>query len=119
MAWYDKIKKAIEDTATLDVVTTTGSITLTADDMPVDDKGNVKWEDLADKVSAKIRNAKVEVVAFTHSQWDCDSFIFVKSDLSPAEKTLLESHAATVDAAHATRREAVKMVGELIGSGGN
>jgi hypothetical protein len=70
MAWYDKIKEAITDTTTLDVVTTTGSINLTAEDMPVDDKGRVKWEELADMVSSKIRSAKVSVVAFTHSQWD-------------------------------------------------
>lgn len=109
MAWIDKIRDAIADTATLDVVTTTGSIKLTAADMD-----GVNWEQMADTVSAKIKAAEVDVVAFTHSQWDCDSFVFVKNNLSDAEKVLVDAHGASVQAAHETRREAVKMLADII-----
>lgn len=109
MAWIDKIKDAIKDTKTLDVVTTTGTITLTSADM-----GAGNWEDIADKVSEKIKAAEISVVAYTHSQWDCDTFMFVKASASDEEQKLVESHAAVVDAAHATRREAVKMLAGAI-----
>lgn len=107
--WIDKIKDAISDTTTLDVVTTTGSIELTAADMA--DPG---WEKIADKVSEKIKAANISVVAYTHSQWDCDTFMFVKTSPSDEEQKLVESHAAVVDAAHATRREAVRMLTDAI-----
>lgn len=109
MPWFDKIKNAVKDTVTLDVVTTTGSIKLTAQDM------SGGWEKIADKVSEKIKAANVNVVAYTHSQWDCDTFMFVKEELTESEQKLVESHAAVVDASHTTRREAVKLVKDLIG----
>lgn len=108
-SWTDKIKDAIADTITLDVVTTTGSIKLTAESMK--DK---KWEELADVVSAQLKAAELDVVAFTHTQWDCDAFAFVKSDLTESEQALVDAHAASVDSAHATRREAVKMLAEIL-----
>ncbi|MHC4743267.1 MAG: hypothetical protein ACYS8Z_15235 [Planctomycetota bacterium] len=111
--WYDEIKEAIKDIATLDVVTTTGSIQFAANELV-----NVDWEKMAEAVSKKIKAADINVVAFTHSQWDCDSFIFVKTPLSEEEQKLVESHAAVVDAAHATRREAVKMLAEVVKPGG-
>jgi len=108
-AWIDGIKGAIRDTKTLDVVTTTGTITLTAADM-----NNANWEAIGAKVSEKIKAAEVSVVAYTHSQWDCDTFMFVKASASDEEQKLVDSHAAVVDAAHATRREAVKMLVDAI-----
>ncbi len=109
MAWFDKIKDAIKDTTTLDVVTTNGSIQLTSEDM----QGG--WENIANSVSEKIKASNVNVVAYTHSQWDADTFMFVKENLSEAEQKLVESHAAVVDASHATRREAVKLVKDFVG----
>lgn len=111
MAWFDKIKDAIKDTTTLDVVTASGSIQLTAADM-----GDDGWENIAEKVSAKVKAANVNIVAFTHTQWDCDTFMFVKENLSESEQALVESHAAVVDASHATRRAAVKLLHGIIGS---
>jgi hypothetical protein len=108
--WIEKIRESLDDIATLDVVTTTGNITLTSADL-----GDVtNWENLADKVSQKIKSAEIEVVAYTHSQWDCDNFTHVKKDLSEAEKLLVQSHNATVDSAHELRREAIKVLHELI-----
>lgn len=109
MAWIDTIKNAIKDTTELNVVTTTGTITLTSADMD-----NVNWEAIGAKVSEKIKAAEVSVVAYTHSQWDCDTFMFVKASASDEEQKLVESHAAVVDAAHATRRQAVKMLADAI-----
>jgi len=111
MPWFDKIKDAIKDTTSLDVVTTNGSIQLTAADMA----GGGGWEKIAEKVSEKIKAANVNVVAYTHSQWDCDTFMFVKENLSEAEQNLVESHAAVVDASHATRRETVKLLKDFVG----
>jgi hypothetical protein len=107
--WVDKIRDSLEDIATLDVVTTTGNITLTT----ADTGALTNWEKLADKVSEKIKAAEIEVVAYTHSQWDCDNFTHVKKDLSDAEKLLVETHNATVDSAHELRREAVKVLKDL------
>ena len=112
-AWIDNIKESLKDMATLDVVTTTGNITLTTEDMG-GGTGPINWEDIADKVSAKIKSAEIEVVAYTHSQWDCDNFTHVKKDLSDAEKLLVETHNATVDSAHELRREAIKVLKDII-----
>lgn len=111
MSWKSKIEEAMKDTTTLDVVTTTGSIKLTANDM-----ASQGWGKIAEAVSAKIKKAELNVVAYTHTQWDCDTFMFVKSSPSDEEQKLVESHAAVVDAAHATRREAVKMMVDVLKS---
>lgn len=111
--WVDNIRDSLKDIATLDVVTTTGNITLTTADMG-GDGAPTNWEDIADKVSAKIKSADIEVVAYTHSQWDCDNFTHVKKDLSEGEKLLVETHNATVDSAHELRREAIKVLKDLL-----
>jgi hypothetical protein len=108
--WLDSIRDSLKDIATLDVVTTIGNIKLTT----ADTNGMTNWEELADKVSEKIKEADIEVVAYTHSQWDCDNFTHVKKDLSDAEKLLVETHNATVDSAHELRREAVKVLKDML-----
>lgn len=137
MGWIDKIQKAIEDTITLDVVTATGKIELKRPDPEegaieagAAEAGNLAaaaaggvagaapqehgFERIAAEVSYLVQNTQLEVVAFTHSEWDCDTFAFVKSDLTPSEAKLVETHAATVAAAHDTRRKAVQMLKSVL-----
>ncbi len=108
--WQDKIKSSLEDIATLNVVTTTGDIILTTGSADI----NTNWEDLAKKVTEKIKIANIEVVACTHSEWDCDNFTHVKKNLTDAEKLLVETHNETVKSAHELRREAVRVLKDFI-----
>ena len=55
-----------------------------------------------------------EVVAFTHIDLDKDLTQFVKSDLTAAQTTLLESHRDMVRASLEARRAFLRMVAELV-----
>ncbi|MCH6259317.1 hypothetical protein MLD52_22375 [Puniceicoccaceae bacterium K14] len=104
MSILTKIKDGFKDIATLDIATVTGEIKLT------NAANKTTWESLVTEASNTIRSSDLTVVAFTHSQWDCDSVNFVKDDLSPAQQELLKSHQNMVTAAHETRRKAVEML---------
>ena len=109
MSILSKIKDGFKDIATLDVATVTGTIQLT------NTADGISWESLVNDDASKIQSANLNVVAFTHSQWDCDSVNFVKEELTPGEQELLLSHQNTVTATHETRRKAVEMLLEIGG----
>lgn len=121
MSIIEKIKRGFKDIATLDVVTLTGDITVetaknsAAEAAPTaatkDEK--TSWETLLTDVGDKVFTQKLSVVAYTHSQWDCDSVNFVKFDPTPGDKLLIEAHKETVKSAHESRRAAVKMLADV------
>jgi hypothetical protein len=112
-----RIRNFVNDVATLDVITLTGDITLVANQYdPVAKKFN--WDDLFSSIAAKMKAAdasKLEIVAYTHAEWDLDSVNFVRKDLSDGDKDLLAAHNAAVEAAQKSRFEAVKVVAGLLG----
>jgi high-affinity Fe2+/Pb2+ permease len=113
-----KVVDFVNDTATLDVITLTGTIALVTDqDEPSEtnkDKEEFNWENIFDRVAAGMKNAednKVSIVAYTHAEWDQDSVNYVAKD---ADTKLVEAHGKIVAAAHESRINAVKSVVEAV-----
>jgi hypothetical protein len=108
------IKDGVQDLATLDVVTLTGQIKISSS-MP----GNTNNLDLKRLYESIEKNAKkdadLEVVAFTHIDFDCDAVNFVKTGAGEGEKTILEAHTQMVKTAQETRQSMIKLVRETIG----
>lgn len=123
-----RIEKFVEDTVTLDVITFTGQVVLTPVFAvpPGAAVGEAKatpakfnFDELFKKVVEQMTigdTTKLELVAYTHAEWDMDSVNFVRKDPSLTEVKLIEAHQAAVAAAQKSRFEAVKLVADLIGA---
>lgn len=123
----DKIKKFVEDAASLDVLTLTGRIEFSTAPVQTEPESanqskklNFKWDGLFDRVIAGMApNAeaanKLTVIAYTHAEFDFDSVCFVQEGLSTENKQLLAAHHAAVEAAQKSRFEAVRIVTDLLG----
>ena len=127
---WDKLKTAIADIATLDVVTATGTIDITN---AFNDKDQVDFAKLMTALKTKPAPqtpqtpsvpgtqpaptvsgaAALSVLAISHLEFDCDSFVFVKNNLNESEQALVRAHAEMVKAAQETRYGVVKMAIEL------
>jgi hypothetical protein len=119
MSVIDKIKTAaadaVNDLTTLDVVTLTGTIDISAN--VKDGKINLKkvYENVVKNAKGTTSaKAALKVVAFTHLDFDCDSVNFAKEDLTEAQEMLLKAHRETVSVAQETRMAVVKMIKEVI-----
>ena len=113
-----RIVDFINDTATLDVITLSGSIELVTDeDAASDDKKDKEmfnWDNIFKKVQTGMQSKDdntVSIVAYTHAEWDQDSVNYVAKD---ADVKLVEAHGKTVAAAHESRLNAVKSVVEAV-----
>jgi hypothetical protein len=117
----DRLKNFLNDVVTLDVLTLSGNITLdNTVATPAAGKGEaLNWDNLFQKITSGMTADpanKLEVIAYTHAQWDCDSVNYVKAGASASEQALIENHGKTVEAAHRSRFEALKFVGNAIAS---
>ncbi len=114
-----RITEFVADVVTLDVITLTGDIKLVNKTVTYDEaKKKLNWNDLFRKVAEGMQPDsanKLEVVAYTHAEWDLDSVNFVKKDLSDSEKDLIAAHHSAVEAAQKSRFEAVRIIGDLLG----
>ena len=113
-----KIVDFINDTATLDVITLSGTIELvTAQDAASaenKEKEMFDWDNIFKKVQKGMQTAEdstISIVAYTHAEWDQDSVNYVAQD---ADVKLVEAHGKTVAAAHESRINAVKSVVEAV-----
>ncbi len=113
-----RIVDFINDTATLDVITLSGSIELvTEKDAAAADKKDKEmfdWDKIFEKVQKGMQSKDdntVSIVAYTHAEWDQDSVNYVAKD---ADVKLVEAHGKTVAAAHESRLNAVKSVVEAV-----
>lgn len=113
----NRIKEFVRDTVTLDVLTLTGDISLIADQYD-SAKKEFDWDKVFATAAAKMKVAgesKIEIVAYTHAEWDLDTVNFVRKELSEGDKDLLAAHNAAVESAQRSRFEAVKVVSGLLG----
>lgn len=114
-----RINSFVEDVATLDVLTVTGSLELIDVAGAYDAAaGGFRWDTLMENVTKGMKPSdanKLEVVAYTHAEWDFDSVNFVKKELSAGDQTLVTAHHAAVEAAQKSRFEAVRIVAGLVG----
>jgi len=111
-----KIKDFVTDAFTLDVLTLTGDIKLIADNFNQAEQ-NFSWDAVLENVAKQMKpvtGSQLEIVAFTHVEWDKDSVNFVRKDLTDEQKTLVAFHNSAVEAAQKSRLEAVKLVGDLL-----
>jgi hypothetical protein len=111
-----KVVDFINDTATLDVITLTGTIDLVTDQEATGDESGelFNWDKVFEKVAGKMKSSQdntVSIVAYTHAEWDQDSVNYIAKD---ADVKLVEAHGKTVAAAHESRMNAVKSVVEAV-----
>lgn len=126
-----KIKELIagfvEDVATLDVLTLSGTISLKpAPDVVNDAEGNpteakkIKWDaffkDVVEKIQTPAEGTQLNVVAYTHAEFDHDSVNFYRT--ADGDDGLAELHRKTVEAAAKARMEAVAAFGRVLKIGG-
>ncbi len=113
----EKITAFATDLATLDVLTLTGSITLTP--APTSDGAGtkeLKWDEFFKTVAGKINavgdNDKLEIVAYTHAEIDADSVNYYRST---ENDPLLQLHQETVQSATQARMDALAAFAKVLG----
>jgi hypothetical protein len=129
-----RLESFVDDVASLDVITFTGIITLTANHVapaqgPVagangaagtpSEPKKFNFDILFDQVVQQMvpnPQNELKLVAYTRAQWDMDSVNFVTKEPGVAEQKLIDAHQNAVEAAQKSRFEAVKLVAELIGA---
>lgn len=114
-----KIQEFVTDVTTLDVLTLTGDITLVTDSAYDEAAKKFNWDTMFKGIAEKLKTAaasELEVVAYTHAEWDLDSVNFVKRDLNAAQSNLVAAHNAAVESAQKSRFEAVKIIAGLVGA---
>lgn len=99
------IKDAVTDIASLDVTTLTGTMDFQIDGQTVKLEPGSIFAHLQATASAKL-----SVLAHTHKDFDADTLLFVKENLSEAQGTLLEAHRDAVEAAMEQRRAAIEVL---------
>lgn len=111
-----KAAAAVDDAATLDVITLTGDIKVETGDKTLE-LGKL-YENLVNAVKAAGTGAgataSVTMVAFTHVEADMDAVLFVKDNLTASQSTLLASHTAMVSAAQQARTNFIKAAAALV-----
>jgi hypothetical protein len=108
----DLVTKFVEDVATLDVLTLSGTIALKPDaaaDSTGDSVKELNWDSYFKNVVEKVKtpddDSKIEIVAYTHTEFDADSVNFYRS--AAGEDSLRELHLKTVESATKARMDAV------------
>ena len=104
----DKVVKAIEDLATLEVATFTGNIDLS---------DVVKDEKLEKNTFAKIRSSLLDgnLVGYTRFEIEGDAINYTNSDLGEEKAFLLEAHNSLVKGAQQSRKNFFEFVLKVIG----
>ncbi len=114
----ESARTLIKEVTSLDVVTLSGDLKVTIAGDKID--FTQTYAELAKATQAgspaghTATAVTAEVVAFTHIDLDKDLTQFVKSDLTAADASLLESHRDMVKASLEARRAYLKMVAEIV-----
>ena len=109
----ESIRNAADDITTLDVVTLTGSVTITG---LTDQNNEIDLKALNKAIQKNaIANTNMTLLAYTHIDLDSDTIHFVKSGLSEGEAPLVEAHNAMVKSSQDARLAFVKAVKDVVG----
>ena len=114
----DSARTLLKDVTSLDVLTLSGAFKVAVAGNQID--FNKTYAELAKATQpgtgprAAAATVAAEVVAFTHIDLDKDVTQFVKSNLTDAEKTVLESHREMVWASLEARSAFLRMVAEIV-----
>ena len=111
----EKIGKAVEDAASLEVTTFTGDFSYKSSDFISGVAQESKF-DIADVVSklAMKTDVDMQLVAYTKISIDSDTVNIVKDDLSAEDAELVELHKTMVEAAQKSRAAIIEMVQKLV-----
>lgn len=104
--FWGAIKKFFGDLSTLDVVTMSGTINLTVNQI----KG---FQDILGSLAGG--NNNLHTVAVSHHEIDYDAALFVKDNLTESEKELLQMHMETVKTAQEMRNKVVELATNALG----
>ena len=104
--FWGAVKRIFTDLVTLDVVTVTGSIELSAGK-----SGHIE-EIMKDLKTSK---GTVKLIASSNHQIDHDAIMFIKESPTPQEAELIKLHMETVKSAQEMRSKAIESVGNMIG----
>ncbi|MEJ2594968.1 MAG: hypothetical protein P8100_07545 [bacterium] len=108
-----KIGDAIEDAASLEVTTFTGDFSFKT--KQVVQSGVDKFEINNVLKGMSVQNqTDINLVAYTNVKIDADVSTIVKSDLSVADKNLLDLHAQMMESSKNSRKAVIEMVTNLI-----
>jgi cyanate lyase len=98
--FWNALSTFFTDLITLDVVTMTGEISLTIDDIS-------GFENIIEKLKEKTAN--LTTVAVSHHEIDYDAAMFIKQNLDDDEKEILKLHLETVKSAQEMRNKVVEL----------
>lgn len=110
----ERIRDTAEDIVTLDVVTLSGTLELklaagAGGDNPLELKKLYK------KLEESSTAGNMEVVAYTHIDFDKDAVNFVKQGLGEADLPLVQAHNEMVKTAQEGRLAIIRAVKEMVG----
>ncbi|WP_163713864.1 hypothetical protein [Mangrovibacterium lignilyticum] len=110
---FQKIGQGIEDAASLEVTTFTGSFEYKVSDVVKNGVDKVQIENVLKNLTVQ-NDSKLELVAFTSVKIDSDVSTIVKKDLSQADEELLKLHKDMITSAKESRQAFIKLVTDLI-----
>lgn len=99
----DKVGAVIDDLASLEVTTYSGSFSLTISDIKDGDTDVFKIKSLLSTPKAAL-NTQLQLVAYSRFEIDSDASNIVRSNLTEEDKVLLEAHTELVKAAQESRK---------------
>jgi len=99
----DKVGAVIDDLASLEVTTYSGSFSLTISDIKDGDADVFKIKSLLNTPKAAL-NTQLQLVAYSRFEIDSDASNIVRSNLTEEDKVLLEAHTELVKAAQESRK---------------
>lgn len=109
----EKIGKAIEDAASLEVTTFTGDFTFSTKEVI---QANVDKFEINNvlKGMAVQNHTNLKLIAYTNVKIDADVSTIVKSDLSPGDEELLKLHKEMMQSSKDSRQAVISMVTGMI-----
>lgn len=108
-----KIAGAVDDLASLEVTTYTGSFNLTINDIVEQDGDQFRIKSLMQNNPVTL-NANLQLLAYSRFEIDSDVASIVKSDLSDQDKELLSAHNELVKTAQEARKSMLDFIQSLI-----
>lgn len=108
-----KVANAVDDLASLEVTTYTGSFNLSINDIVEQDGDQFRIKSLMQNNPVTL-NAKLELLAYSRFEIDADVASIVKSNLTAQDQELLTAHNELVKTAQEARKSMLGFVKDLI-----
>jgi len=110
----DKVGDAIDDLASLEVTTYSGTFSLSYDTLKAQGISGFNIQNLIDNNQANLQ-ANLNLIAYSRFEIDSDASNIVKANLTAQEQTLIEAHKAMVQSAMEARKATFEMIQKMVG----